>query len=88
MSQLKIYVNSQTLRIFFNSHIMPQISFLSTVWDGFSEIHLSKLNLLHFRTAKLLTPEENLLTDEKQKAIRILPFKRQLDFIKALLMFK
>ena len=27
MSQLKPYVNSQTLRIFFNSHIMPHINF-------------------------------------------------------------
>ena len=31
MSQLKRYVNSQTLRMFFNSHIMPHIHFSSTV---------------------------------------------------------
>ena len=34
MSQLKRYVNSQTLRIFFNSHIMPHINFSQTVWIG------------------------------------------------------
>ena len=59
MSQLKRYVNSQTLRtFFFNSHIMPDINFSSTVWDGCSEIHLSTLNSLHRRAAKLLNPDK------------------------------
>ena len=72
--------------LFFNSHIMPHINFSSTVWDGCSEIYLSKLNSLFRRTAKLLNPDKNLTTDEKQKAL--LPLQRQLDFNKALLMFK
>ena len=55
---------------------MPNINVSSTVWDGCSEIHLSKLNSLH------------LTTDEKQKAFGILPLQRQLYFNKALLMFK
>ena len=88
MSQLKRYVNSLTLTIFFNSHIMPHINFLSTVWDGCIEIHLSKLNSLHRLAAKLLNPDKNLSTDEKQKALSILPLQRQLDFNKAPLMFK
>ena len=58
MSQLKRYVNSQTLRIFFfNAHIMPYINFSSTLWDGCDEIQLSKLNSLHCRAAKLLNPD-------------------------------
>ena len=65
MSQLTRYVNSQTLRIFFNSHMMPHINFSSTVWDGCSEIHLSKLNSLHRCAAKLLNPDRNLSADEK-----------------------
>ena len=81
-------VNSQTLRIVFSSNIMPHINFSSTVWDGCSEIHYSKLNSLHRRTAKLLNQDKNLTTEEKQKALSILPLKRQLDFNKALLMFK
>ena len=88
MSRLKRYVNSQTLRILFNSHIMPHINFSSTVWDGCSEIHLSELNSLHRRAAKLLNPDKNLTTDEKQEALSNLPLQRQLDFNEALLMFK
>ena len=63
---------------------MPHINFSSTVWDGCSEIHLSKLNSLHRREAKLLNPDKNLTTDEKQEALSILPLQRQLDFDKAL----
>ena len=87
MSQLTRYVNSQLLESFFNSHIMPHINYSST-WDGCSEIHLSKLNSLHRRAAKLLNPDKNLTTDKKQIALSILPLQRQLDFNKALLMFK
>ena len=76
------------LESFFNSHIMPHINFSSTVWVGCSEIHLSKLNSFHRRAAKLLNPDKNLTTDEKQKALSILRLQRQLDFNKALLMFK
>ena len=67
---------------------MPHISFSSTFWDICSEIHLSKLNSLHRRPAKLLNPDRNLSTDEKQKALSILSLQRHLDFNKALLMFK
>ena len=88
MSQLKRYVNSQALRIFFNSHSMSHISFSSAIWDGCNEIHLSKLNSLHRHAAKLLNPDETLSTDKKQTALSILPLQSQLDFNKALLMFK
>ena len=67
---------------------MPHISFSSTVWDGCGETHLSKLNSLHRRANKLLIPDKNLSTDEKQKALGILPLQKQLGFNKALLMFK
>ena len=38
---------------------MPHINYSSTVWDGCSEIHLSKLNSLHRHAAKLLNPDKN-----------------------------
>ena len=68
MSQLKRYVNSQILELFFfNSHVMLHISYSSTVWDDGGEIHVSKLNSLHRRAAKLSNPDKKLSTDEKQK---------------------
>ena len=88
MSQLKRYVGSQTLKIFYSSHILPHISFSSTVWDGCGETHLIKLNSLHRRAAKLLLPDKNSSTDEKMKALSILPLQKQLYFNKAVLMFK
>ena len=88
MSQLKRYVSSQTLKIFYGSHILPHISFSSTVWDGCGETHLNKLNSLHRRAAKLLLPDKNSSTDEKMKALSILPLQKQLYFKKAVLMFK
>ena len=88
MSQLNRYVSPQTLKIFYSSHILPHVSFSSTVWDGCSETHLNKLNSLHRRAAKLLLPNKNLSTDEKMKALSILPLQKQLYFNKAVLMFK
>ena len=87
MSQLKRYVSSQPLKIFYSSHILPHISFLSTVWVGCGETHLNKLNSLHRRAAKLLLPDKNSSTDEKMKALSILPLQKQLYFDKAVLMF-
>ena len=47
-----------------------------------------KLNSLHRRAAKLLLPDKNSSTDEKMKALSILPLQKQLYFNKAVLMFK
>ena len=88
MSLLKRYDSSQTLKIFYSSHILPHISFSSTVWDGCGETHLNKLNSIHRRAAKLLLPDKNPSTDEKMKALNILPLQKQLYFNKAVLMLK
>ena len=88
MSLLKRYVSSQTLKIFYSSHILPHISFSSTVWDGCGEAHLNKLNSLQCRAAILLLPGKNPSTDEKIKVLNILPLQKQLYFNKAVLMFK
>ena len=88
MSQLKCHVSSQTPKIFYSSHILPHISFSSSVWDGCGETHLNRLNSLHRRAGKLLLPDKNSSTDEKIKALSILPLQKQLYFNKAVLMFK
>ena len=88
MSQLKRNVCSQTLKIFCSSHILPHTSFSSTVWDGCGETHLNKLHSLHRQAAKLLFPDRNSSSDEKLKALSILQLQKQLDFNKAVPMFK
>ena len=67
MSQLKRYVSSQTLKIFYSSHILPHMSFSSTVCNGCGETQLNKLNSLHRRAAKLLFADKNSSSDEKMK---------------------
>ena len=58
------------------------------MWDGCGETHLIKLNSLYRRAAELLLPDKNSSTDEKMKALSILPLQKQLYFNKAVLMFK
>ena len=77
-----------SLILLYSSHILPHISFSSTVWAGCGETHLIKLNSLHRRAAKLLLPDKNSSTDEKMKALSILPLQKQLYCNKAVLMFK
>ena len=88
MSQLKRYVSSQTLKIFYSSHIIPHISCSSIMWDGCGETHLIKLNLLHRRAAKLLLPDKNSSTGEKMKARSILRLQKQLYFNKIVLILR
>ena len=73
---------------FYSSHILPHMSFSSTVWDGCGETHLNKLNSHHRRVAKLLLPGKTSSTNETLKARSILPLQKQLDFNKAVLMLK
>ena len=88
ISKLKRYVSSQTHKIFYSSHILPHISFSSTVWDDCGETHLNKLNSLRRRAAKLLLPDTSSSTDERLKALSIFSLQKQLEFNKAVLMFK
>ena len=90
MLLLKRYVSFQTLKSFKSSHILPHISFSSTVWDGCGETHLNTLNSLHRRAAKLLLPDINPSADEKIIALNILQLQKQLYdyFNKTVLMFK
>ena len=85
MSQLKRYVSPQTLKMFYSSHILTHVSFSSTVWDGCGETHLNELKSLHRRAAKLLLSDKKLSTDEKMKALSILPLQKQQYFNKAVL---
>ena len=88
MSQLKRYVSFQTLKIFYSSHIFPDISFSSTMWDSCGETHLKKTELTSPLTAKLLLPDKNSSTDGNMKALSKLPLQKQLYFDKAVLMIK
>ena len=58
------------------------------MWDGCGETHLDKQNSLHRRAARLLLPDKTSPTDEKLKALSILPLHKQPHFNRAVLMLK
>ena len=88
LSQLRIYVDIEPLRMFFYAHILPHINYASSVWDGCAEDHKLKINSLYRRAARLILLKEETDTDSKLKALGFLTLNEQLFYNKALLVFK
>ena len=77
------------LQFFYVSHILPHISFSSTVRDGCGEIYLNKLNSLHRRTVKsYFRIKKKIINRRKIESPWYFTIPEQLDFRKAVLMFK
>ena len=69
------------------------VNFASTLWDGCSEVHQKKTttkkkNSLHCRTAKLILSDLSIPTDDKLKALKLLPLTKQLKDNQAVMMFE
>ena len=88
MSQLKKFTDVSTLKLYYYAHIMPHINFASTLWDGCSDACMKKLRSLHRRAIKLILPDSTIPTDIKHQLLNILPLHQQLEFNKAVWMFK
>lgn len=88
LGQLRHYVDSASLKIFFQAHLLSHVNYVSTVWSSASEVHLKKLNSLYRRAAKLILPDQSLSTAEKMKKLKILPLNKQFEFNKCVLMYK
>jgi hypothetical protein len=88
LGQLRHYVDSASLKIFFQAHLLSHVNYVSTVWSSASEVHLKKLNSLYRRAAKLILPDQSLSTAEKMKKLEILPLNKQFEFNKCVLMYK
>ena len=88
LSQLKYYLDSRAMKLFFYAHCMSHINYASTLWSGASNNNLLKLNSLHRRAIKLISDKPLLSTDEKFINLEIMPLAKQFDFNIAVLMFK
>ena len=88
LSKLKHFIKSKYLKLFFNAHIMSHLTYSSTVWDGCCENTFKQLNSIHRRAVKHLTNNHTLSTDDKLKAIKILPLKKHLEFKKIVMIHK
>ena len=73
--------------MFFKAHILAHINYASTVLSSASEVHITKVDSLHRRAAKLILPDRSLSTPAKLKA-EILPLREQFVNNTAVLMFK
>ncbi|KAK7096772.1 hypothetical protein V1264_003836 [Littorina saxatilis] len=87
-SQLRYYVDTSVLKLFYHAHILSHLSYASTLWDNCSDVHMMKLNSLHRRAAKLMVPNSSVTTDKKLKLLDLLPLNQQLKLNKALFMFR
>ena len=87
-SKLKKYVDTECLKLFYNAHILSHLNYSSTIWDGCSQDTFNKINRLHRRAIKILSPMKNITTDEKMKALDILPLNKHLTYNKARLIHK
>ena len=67
-------------------HILT--NYVSTVWDSCSGEYMKRINSIHRRAVKLILPDHTLNTDEKFKALNILPLEKQLFFNKAVITHK
>ena len=88
LSKLKKYVDTKCLKLFFDAHVMSHINYSSTVWDGCCKDTLNKVNRIHRRAIKIMSPNNLTTTDEKMKVLKILPLSKQLKYNKAQLIHK
>ena len=88
LSRLKHITNENTRKIFYEAHIRSRIDYASTLWDGCSENLFKKLSSLYRRSAKLISENHSLTTDQKLISLNMLPLKQHLLLNKCIFMFK
>ena len=87
LKKLKLYVNPDARKLFFQAHCLSHISYASTVWCNAGEVHIKKINSLHRRGIKLIS-DSQIPTDEKFTELNILTLHKQFTYHVALLIFK
>ena len=88
MSEHRYFVDTPKRKLFYHAHISPHLTYAPTVWDGYSDILLNKLNALHRRAANLMISDSSLTTDTKLRYLGLLPFKEKFMFNEAVFVFK
>ena len=88
LGQLRKYVDTDCLKLFFNTHLLAHINYASTVWSNASEGDLKRINSIHRRTATFILPDHSLSTAAKLKKLGILPLQKQFAYNTAVLLIK
>ena len=77
-----------TRKLFFNTHIKPDIDYASEVWDRCCDVLKKRLYSLSRRSVKLIFPDTTLTIDQKLKEMRIMNLQKQLEYNKGLFMYR
>lgn len=90
LSQLTQFTNKEARILFCNAHILPQINYCSTVWDGCSDASLEQLNSQYRRAARLVLDGDTTFinTDDKMYSLGMLPLREHFLYNKLNLMRK
>lgn len=88
LSRLRHFTDVPTRKLFYYAHIQPHVHYASSVWDGASENSLKRIDSLHRRAIKLIAEKSNSSTDDKFKALDILPLRKQFSLNKLVFMHK
>ena len=92
LSKLGYYVNVEACKLFCSVHISSRKLCLHSVgwlqWSPSKENNNKKTNSLHCRTAKLILSDLSIPTDDKLKALKLLPLTKQLKDNQAVMMFE
>ena len=88
LSKLKKYVDTKSLSLFFDAHIMSHLNYSSTIWDGCCKDTFKKINRIHRRAIKVMSPLKNISTDLKMKCLKVLPLSEHLKYNKAIFLHK
>ena len=88
LKKLKPFLNENECKMFFHAHCLSHVNYASVLWDSAANCHLLKLNSIYKRAAKIMHPDQNLTTEEKFAKLNILSLHSQLDYNKAILMYK
>ena len=88
LSRLEQFVNFQTRKLFFTSHIQSLIDYGSSLWDSTSKSILKPLQSLHRRALKLILLKQSSLEQDDYNLLRILPLHTRLKYNKGIYMKK
>ena len=88
LTKLKPYLNSSSLKLFFNAHILSRINYIDTIWSAAAECHIKRINSLYRRGIKLVSSEKHIPVEKKMNNLNLLPLKDHFFFISVTLTFK
>ena len=88
LSKLKYYIDASAQKMFFHAHCLSHINYASNVWSGAGEVHLKKLNSLHRRAGKIISPNPYLSTSDKLRSVNIISLEQQFNLNLAVLVYK